>query len=192
MTQFIHIPKTGGTTVHQLCQNGDCAWKHAGHSITLGVEPAAFTIRDPQSRIISAIQHLKFHSQRRNDDVMEFRTILKNAVNLTQVLPALDLIDDESFGYYRANMFMLPMTNWLGTLEEYKEREHVVVAAIETSAINDYFDSITHERNHQSYNLTFDTTPTAEFIAWFDSKYSADVELYNYICQQPYYVSGEQ
>lgn len=188
MTQFIHIPKTGGTTVYQLCQKGDCDWKHHSHSAVLGTEPVAFTVRHPMQRIISAVQHLKYHSKNKSS---EFRTILNNAANLSEVLPALNMITDEAVDF-RAHMFMLPMTNWLGTLAEYKEHEHLVVAAIETSAIGTYFNTAVHMRNHADYDLEFDTTPSAEFTAWFESKYADDVELYNYITAQPYYVAGGQ
>ena len=188
MTQFIHIPKTGGTTVFRLCNAGDCEWKHHSHHAVLDTEPVAFTIRDPMQRIISAIHHLKHYSRNKSS---EFRTILNNAANLSEVLPALDMIVDETT-HYRAHQFMLPMTNWLGTLAEYKAHEHLVEAAIETSAIGKYFNTAIHARNHADYDLEFDATPTAEFIAWFESKYAEDVELYNYIRQQPYYVAGGQ
>lgn len=188
MTQFIHIPKTGGTTVFRLCNSGDCEWKHHSHNAVLGTEPVAFTVRHPMQRIISAVHHLKHYSTNKSS---EFRTILNAATNLTEVLPALAMVVDETT-YFRAHQFILPMTNWLGTLEEYKAHEHLVIAAIETSAIGKYFNTDIHARNHADYDLEFDATPTAEFVAWFESKYAEDVELYNYIKAQPYYVSGEQ
>jgi hypothetical protein len=152
-------------------------WTYYSHKIKLAdvSDNVVFTIRDPLIRFSSAVKHHLKQSGITDGKLNDFiRMLIK-----------------DNFAETHSVIFQ-STTNWLGTLEEYKQREHLVEAAVETGAINNYFNSLgveaKHARDHKQYNLNFDETVSHRNRIWFRQHFAEDYALYRYIRTRPYYV----
>ncbi len=175
MKHIIHIPKTGGTSINVITLRRPGEWKYDGHNVALRditEGSVVFSIRDPFSRFLSAVKYLTHLKRQTRGSVNEY--IEKSKL--------------------RENLLFQPMANWLGTLSEYKQQEHLVEAAIETRCIGPFFAAagyqVHHKLDSKEHYIEIDETIKEENLLWFKSTYVEDYFLYDYIKTRPYYYNG--
>jgi len=194
--QFIHIAKTGGTSVQKILENNS-EYLFYGHDLRLAEEKAKnifFTIRDPIAKFTSAVLHVWFIQNK-------FEGNLDNYVeNFQQTLDEYKsnfVKNKNSLLFYnkrKLSTLLVPISYWLGNLENYKKNENKVFLVLETSCIGKYFSNLgyttIHYRNHSRYKINFEKNISEKNLQFLYDFYDEDYKLYEYIKTRPYYVGN--
>jgi hypothetical protein len=194
--QYIHIAKTGGTSIQKILENNS-EYSVYGHELRIADQKANnifFTIRDPISKFTSAILHILFAQKKLEGNINDF---IENYISILDQQKTNFVKNKHILAFYNARklpLLIVPFSYWLGTLEVYKQHEHKVFLALETSAINKYFYNLgydpIHYRNHNRYKINFDSNISEANLKFLYDFYDEDHKLYDYIKTRPYYVGN--
>lgn len=185
---FIHLPKTGGmwfrhcvfASENPQFKFVDIAGGLHGQTMENATTQIVFILRHPLDRFLSGV---RFNNNAHDDADMHSRI---------ERIMASDIAQD---------MIYRPLTQF--QLKDFAAYEHKIAAVFDHDTLTDavtkfippvsqcaeYKNKINHTQSqYVQYNANL---LKPEHAQWINTVYAQDIELYNYIKQQPYYIKGE-
>ena len=211
---FLHIPKTGGTSLkYALLEKNNAnveVFPKEGHAFNLSVvnSDCCFAIRDPWERFCSGYwERATMRERREISKTNDFKSfgyseLIPAEENLLNAYPT----PNELCKFIRAsgqvpgilNELTGSICNWLHTLEEYKKYENKVKLVFDIKDLTEisktkfnielYKDPFrTRSRELFKKEQSYDVEP--DVLNWFKNVYRKnDYDLIDYIKQRDYYV----
>lgn len=216
MITFLHIPKTGCTSIKYAMNGGSNeqlgVFPYLGHDTHLSKLPynVAFVLRDPWQRFCSGFWERKttFHrkeiSKTRNDLSFGYAQYSKAEKHILDQMPTPEhffLWAMANADGYTSVKILHEITDsisrWLGNINRFKQLESKITLCFDisnlTKVITDKFGLSMPEdpflkRSRELFNFEQSYQISDQNLQLFTQWRQADYQLLEYIRQQPYYI----